>query len=133
MHVPVPAVTTALQLASTQLLKPAARNTILVLGRNTRQIIPMSSRLLYTEAVTDGSCQDTGIRIMHLNKPDTLNSLTTDMGAEFSAELAKLEADHGKRVLIITGSGRAFSAGGDFGFIEERIKGEQRENAKVRS
>jgi enoyl-CoA hydratase/carnithine racemase len=91
-----------------------------------------TTRLLYTETVTseDGT-SDTGIRVMHLNQPDTLNSLTTDMGAEFSAELSKLEADHGKRVLIITGSGRGFSAGGDFNFIEDRIKGEQRENATV--
>jgi 2-(1,2-epoxy-1,2-dihydrophenyl)acetyl-CoA isomerase len=52
-----------------------------------------------------------GVRVLHLNKPDTLNSLTTDMASEFTLELQQLQADHGMRALIVTGEGRAFSAG----------------------
>eukprot|EP00775_Hariotina_reticulata_P001909 gene1909-2242_t len=88
-------------------------------------------RLLYTERVLSEEQQDTGVRVLHLNKPDTLNSLTTDMASEFTLELQQLQADKSMRALIVTGEGRAFSAGGDFNFIEERIKGDKQENTQV--
>jgi hypothetical protein len=40
---------------------------------------------------------------MHLNKPDTLNSLTVTMAGEFEAALQQLQADTAARALIITG------------------------------
>jgi hypothetical protein len=40
---------------------------------------------------------------MHLNKPDTLNSLTVTMAREFEAALQQLQADTAARALIITG------------------------------
>lgn len=40
---------------------------------------------------------------MHLNKPDTLNSLTVDMAGDFSAALQQLQHDSNARALIITG------------------------------
>jgi enoyl-CoA hydratase/carnithine racemase len=61
------------------------------------------ARLLYTECVLDGSQQDTGVRVLHLNNPDSLNSLTNDMAAEFTAELQQLKADSAMRALIVTG------------------------------
>lgn len=41
---------------------------------------------------------------MHLNKPDTLNSLTTVMAGDFEAALQQLQEDTAARVLIITGN-----------------------------
>jgi hypothetical protein len=61
------------------------------------------SRLLYTERVLDDSQQDTGVRVLHLNNPNSLNSLTNDMAAEFTAELQQLKADSAMRALIVTG------------------------------
>jgi hypothetical protein len=43
-------------------------------------------------------------RIMHLNKPDTLNSLTEVMAGDFAAALQQLQADSAARALIITGA-----------------------------
>uniref|UniRef100_A0A383WDH6 Uncharacterized protein n=1 Tax=Tetradesmus obliquus TaxID=3088 RepID=A0A383WDH6_TETOB len=89
------------------------------------------TRLLYTERVLDDSQQDTGVRVLHLNNPDSLNSLTNDMAAEFTSELELLRADSAMRALIVTGQGRAFSAGGDFSFIEERMAASVQDNYQV--
>jgi hypothetical protein len=42
-------------------------------------------------------------RVMHLNKPGTLNSLTEVMAGDFAAALQQLQADSAARALIITG------------------------------
>jgi hypothetical protein len=64
------------------------------------------ARLLYTERVLNESQQDTGVRVLHLNNPDSLNSLTNDMSAEFTAELEQLRKDAAMRALIVTGQVR---------------------------
>jgi 2-(1,2-epoxy-1,2-dihydrophenyl)acetyl-CoA isomerase len=53
-----------------------------------------------------------GIARLTLNRPERLNSFNTAMHAEVREVLASLEGA-GARVLIITGAGRAFSAGQD--------------------
>lgn len=68
------------------------------------------ARLLYTERVLDDSQQDTGVRVLHLNNPDSLNSLTNDMAAEFTSELELLRADSAMRALIVTGQVRRATA-----------------------
>lgn len=46
--------------------------------------------------------------MLHLNNPESLNSLTTNMAAEFTKELQQLRADSTMRALIVTGRvGRA--------------------------
>jgi enoyl-CoA hydratase/carnithine racemase len=72
--------------------------------------------------------KDTGVRLLTLNKPDTLNSLTSSMAVEFDDALARLRADRALRALVVTGQGRAFSAGGDFAFIDDRIAGSVADN-----
>src|SRR5437660_10372514 len=47
-----------------------------------------------------------------LNRPERLNSFTTEMHAEVRAALASLK-DQPARVLVITGAGRGFCAGQD--------------------
>ncbi len=55
-----------------------------------------------------------------LNDPERRNAMTQAMGEAFAARVAELAADPGLRAVILTGAGRAFSAGGDLGMIQER-------------
>ncbi len=48
-----------------------------------------------------------------LNRPDKMNALNAEMYAELHSVLDGIEGSTGCRVLIITGSGKAFCAGGD--------------------
>ncbi len=56
---------------------------------------------------------DSGIARITLNRPDRLNALNDQMQIEIADAVAEADADPNIRVLIITGSGRAFCAGGD--------------------
>lgn len=97
--------------------------------------VPMdsnTSRQIHTERVLQADGTDSGVRIMHLNKPDTLNSLTVTMAGDFEAALRQLQVDKAARALIITGVGdRAFSAGGDFEFIQQRMESTVQDNAQA--
>ena len=53
-----------------------------------------------------------GVVRLNLNNPP-VNVIDIPMMEEFSRELAAVEADHGVSVLVITGTGKAFSAGVD--------------------
>lgn len=48
-----------------------------------------------------------------LNRPDALNALSTEMAKQGVDTLRHLSDDKSVRVVVITGAGRAFSAGGD--------------------
>ncbi|MCC6246588.1 MAG: enoyl-CoA hydratase [Rubrivivax sp.] len=54
-----------------------------------------------------------GFATIVFNRPDKLNTLSIALRRELAAAVAALEADAAVRVLILTGSGRAFSAGLD--------------------
>lgn len=56
---------------------------------------------------------DAGIARLTLNRPDKLNSFTGEMHAELRTALDRVQSDHAIRVLVLTGAGRAFSAGQD--------------------
>jgi len=56
--------------------------------------------------------QDGGLWTLRLNRPDKANSLTRAMLAEISA-LASRAVDEGARALVLTGTGKVFSAGAD--------------------
>ena len=51
------------------------------------------------------------IGYLTLNRPSKLNSLSKELMAELGAALDAIEADDDIRVVILTGAGRAFSAG----------------------
>ncbi len=72
----------------------------------------MSSSLLIerTDAVTT----------ITLHRPDALNAITPSMLEELDSELASIDADPAVRVVILTGSGRAFSAGVDLKALGDR-------------
>jgi 2-(1,2-epoxy-1,2-dihydrophenyl)acetyl-CoA isomerase len=61
-----------------------------------------------------------------LNRPASLNSFNDKMGEEFYAALKEADRDEGTRCLIVTGAGRAFSAGEDVSGLKERYGGDSR-------
>src|SRR3990167_4734276 len=56
---------------------------------------------------------DGGIGVLTLNRPETFNSWNQKMRDEMRDAVRELVADDSLRVLVITGSGLAFSAGED--------------------
>jgi len=57
--------------------------------------------------------QDGGVAVMRLNRPDNLNSWNQAMRDELRHAVGALVGDDALRALVITGTGRAFSAGED--------------------
>ena len=53
------------------------------------------------------------VGIITLNRPERLNALNPQLLGEVNVGLDKLEADEAIRVIVLTGAGRAFSAGFD--------------------
>jgi 2-(1,2-epoxy-1,2-dihydrophenyl)acetyl-CoA isomerase len=53
------------------------------------------------------------VATLTLNRPDALNALTFEMMYEVQEALARVEADHSIRALILTGAGRGFCSGQD--------------------
>lgn len=56
-----------------------------------------------------------GVGIISLNRVEKLNALNADMTGELNYLLDEFEADPELRVILLTGAGRAFCAGGDVG------------------
>ena len=71
-----------------------------------------------------------GIARITLNDPDRLNALSLDLADEFSAVVQKVRQDAALRCVILTGSGRAFSAGGNLEMIGEKKQKSAEQNQK---
>src|SRR5205823_1362514 len=56
---------------------------------------------------------DNAISTITLDRPEKLNAFAGTMREDLLAALRAAEADRGCRVVVITGAGRAFCAGGD--------------------
>jgi enoyl-CoA hydratase len=54
-----------------------------------------------------------GVTRLTLNRPERLNAMSTELVAELHQRLDEVAADHGCRVVILTGAGRGFCAGLD--------------------
>lgn len=57
---------------------------------------------------------------LRFNDPDRLNAMTAAMGEAFRDRIAELALDDSLRAVVITGEGRAFSAGGDLDMLQEK-------------
>ena len=72
-----------------------------------------------SETVIDTGTSDllcsvsSGVATITLNRPDAKNALSAPMSQGLQAALASCEADHSVRVILLTGAGNAFCAGGD--------------------
>jgi enoyl-CoA hydratase len=70
--------------------------------------------------------RDPGILLITLNRPDKYNATDETMHAELARVWGDVSADPQTRVAVITGAGRAFSAGGDLAMVERMIGDHQR-------
>ena len=62
---------------------------------------------------------DGPIRLIRLNRPDDLNAANDPLHRGMARVFKQVDEDPDARVAVITGNGRAFSAGGDFEFLYE--------------
>ena len=71
-----------------------------------------------------------GIVTLTLNHPENLNAMTAEMGDEVTDAVRNLNQDKNARVLILTGAGRAFCAGGAKGNLQNSAAGRRAEPPK---
>ena len=58
--------------------------------------------------------------LLTFNDPERLNAMTEAMGHALSEAVGRLAGDASLRAVVLTGAGRAFSAGGDLDMIERK-------------
>lgn len=63
------------------------------------------------------------ICILTLNQPEKLNFMSEEMAKDFREAVEKIRTDPEPRVMIVTGEGRAFSAGGDLKAMDGNVGG----------
>jgi enoyl-CoA hydratase/carnithine racemase len=69
-----------------------------------------------------------GIRLLTLDRPEALNAFDSALYREAGTAIEAARTDDAVRVLVITGAGRAFSAGQDLKELERLAAGEQIES-----
>src|SRR5260370_12385764 len=62
--------------------------------------------------------REDGILLITINRPDVLNATNARLHWELSRVWKDIDEDSETNVVVVTGKGRAFSAGGDLGMIE---------------
>jgi enoyl-CoA hydratase len=68
--------------------------------------------------------EDGPIRIVTLNRPDQLNATNHALHAGLASLFPQLDTDTEARAVVLTGAGRAFSAGGDFDYLDQLTRDE---------
>src|SRR5438034_10699624 len=63
--------------------------------------------------------RDNGVVAITINRPDVMNATNARLHWELTQVWLTVDADSAVRVALITGAGRAFSAGGDLGMVED--------------
>lgn len=71
--------------------------------------------------------QQDAVAVISMNRPDSLNGFTTELCADLLQAMEKAQRDDSVRSVVLTGEGRAFSAGADLkqGFVGERTTQEK--------
>jgi len=62
---------------------------------------------------------DGHVRIVRLNRPDDLNATNHELHEALAALWPQVDDDVDCRAVVLTGNGRAFSAGGDFDYLDD--------------
>jgi enoyl-CoA hydratase len=76
--------------------------------------------------------RENGVLLIMLNRPDVLNAAHEAMHSEMAEVWADVSRDEDTRVAVVTGAGRAFSAGGDLAMVE-RMAGNYDRTARMLS
>src|SRR5579871_6163482 len=63
-----------------------------------------------------------GVAILMLNRPAKLNALSNDLLTAIMLALDEIELDPAIRTVVITGTGRAFSAGADIAGFQRHLE-----------
>ncbi|MGI8329470.1 enoyl-CoA hydratase/isomerase family protein [Actinomadura scrupuli] len=64
-------------------------------------------------------CEDGPLRIITLNRPEALNAVNEPLHTGLARLWPRLSEDREARAAVLTGNGKAFSAGGDFAYLDE--------------
>jgi enoyl-CoA hydratase/carnithine racemase len=62
------------------------------------------------------------VAVLTLNRPEKLNALNSGLLAAMMDALDNIELDTSIRVVVMTGAGRAFSAGADIAAFQKHMK-----------
>jgi enoyl-CoA hydratase/carnithine racemase len=71
---------------------------------------------------------DDGVRLLTLDRPEALNAFDSELYRAAGTAIEAARVDDGVHVLVLTGAGRAFSAGQDLKELERLAAGEQIES-----
>ena len=63
-----------------------------------------------------------GILLMTINRPDRMNATDAHLHRQLSRVWLDIDDDDAVRVVVVTGKGKAFSAGGDLDWIETMVE-----------
>jgi len=63
-----------------------------------------------------------GVATLTLNRPDQHNALSGLMIDELTTAALHLADNEAVRIVILTGAGASFCAGGDLGWMQEQVK-----------
>jgi enoyl-CoA hydratase/carnithine racemase len=77
--------------------------------------VPLPTSLVQIE-------RDGAVAVATLSDPERLNAMTEAMGEALSAAVDVLAGDDSVRAVVLTGAGRAFSAGGDLDLLERMTR-----------
>jgi methylglutaconyl-CoA hydratase len=69
-----------------------------------------------------------GVATLTLNRPAVHNAFDERIIAELTAILSRIQLDPAVRVVVLTGSGKSFSAGGDLGWMQRMAAYSEAEN-----
>jgi enoyl-CoA hydratase/carnithine racemase len=69
---------------------------------------------------------DGPVRVIRLNRPEQLNATNHELHRGLAELFPQIDADVDARAVVLTGNGKAFSAGGDFTYLDELSRDEDR-------
>jgi len=86
--------------------------------------------ITYSASHAGGDAAAARVGVITLNAPAKFNALTVAMGDALAKTLDAIDYT-ATNALVITGAGKAFSAGGDFGFLDDRGRDTPSRNAAI--